>query len=278
MTAYYNFARKTPYNNCTHEQLWISSFNDSHDAFCGCTKPVTHMLSILFPEGHRDLDLTIRQILQREKEDTICLFGGTDERDGGEAQEDPGTKEKDIPDATEEEFTKIDVEDLLAAAADADTPSGEVPTLKKHKLQIPASKVHMLCPVSSKKNYKSLIQQSRKQQQCSTAGTTGEDLLHSQLLKEFAKTNQLIQISKQVQSQANLSRKRKRQQKSYHTHQKRKKSSRNVSSHSTKKVSPKKSHKHKTCKSSSSSSSSNSNNSSTTFSKSSQNSSSSSNY
>ncbi len=122
MTAFYNFARRTPYNNCTKEQLWISSFNDSHDAFCGCTKPVTHMLSILFPEGHRDLDLTIRQILQREKEDSICLFGGTDEKDGGGAPEDHGTKEPDTAGATEEEFTKIDVEDLLAAAADADEP------------------------------------------------------------------------------------------------------------------------------------------------------------
>lgn len=122
MTAYFNFARSTPYNKTTQEQLWISSFNDSHDAFCGCTKPVTHMLSILFPEGHKDIDLTIRQILKREKEDTICLFGGTEEKDGGEVPEDPGTKETDTPDATEEGFTKIDVEELLAAAEDVGEP------------------------------------------------------------------------------------------------------------------------------------------------------------
>ena len=119
MSLHFNFFRPTPYNPETKEQLWISAVTDGHDSFCGCCKPITHLLSILFPKGHKDRKLTIEQILDREIIDSQCLFGGAAEKDGGEAEEDPGTKEDTSPKEKEEEFENIDVEDLIAAAEDA---------------------------------------------------------------------------------------------------------------------------------------------------------------
>lgn len=119
MSLHFNFFRPTPYNPETKEQLWISSINDSHDSFCGCCKPITHMLSLLFPKDHKDRYISIDQILKREIKDSQCLFGGAGEKDGGEAKEDPGTEEDIQQKEKEEEFENIDVEDLIAATEDA---------------------------------------------------------------------------------------------------------------------------------------------------------------
>lgn len=120
MATYFEFFRNPAYNSTTRDQLWVSSFTDSHDSYCGCTKPISHMLSILFPPGHGDRHLTIHQILKREEQDSKCLFGGPEETSGGADAGEPTTKEKETPLKEEEEdpFTKIDVEDLLAAAAE----------------------------------------------------------------------------------------------------------------------------------------------------------------
>ena len=121
--ATFNFFRKPEYNPDTCASLWTSSITDSHDSFCGCTKPIAHLLQLIFPEGHKDLDLTIRQIIKRELEDQKCLFGGPEEGNTGEAPTDHTTKEEiNTPKEDAEGFTNIDIEDLLAAAAADEGP------------------------------------------------------------------------------------------------------------------------------------------------------------
>ena len=119
--ATFNFFRKPEYNPDTCASLWTSSITDSHDSFCGCTKPIAHLLQLIFPEGHKDLDLTIRQIIKRELEDQKCLFGGPDARSGGEVAAGPSTNvdstiKREDP---EEDFTKENIEELIAAAEKA---------------------------------------------------------------------------------------------------------------------------------------------------------------
>lgn len=123
MATYFEFFREPQYNHTTRDQLWVSAFTDSHDSYCGCTKPITHLLSIIFPPGHADRHLTIHQILKREEQDSKCLFGGLEETGGGEAEEDPTTKEdtKDLKrEDPEEGFTDIKIEDLIAAAKEGE--------------------------------------------------------------------------------------------------------------------------------------------------------------
>ncbi len=82
----------------------------------GCTQPYCHLLEQIFPEGHRDRNKTIQQIIDRDKQQ--CLFGGEDETNhgiplGGSAATVGGLKEEREP--IEEEG----LDALLAAAADA---------------------------------------------------------------------------------------------------------------------------------------------------------------
>ena len=112
----FNFFRNPAYNSETKTSLWLSGFNDTHDSFCGCCKPIAHLLSVLFPEGHKDLDLTIRQILKRETEDNKCLFGGNEDPVGG--GEDAGEGPSNAIDTKEEkeDLTEDQIEELIAAA------------------------------------------------------------------------------------------------------------------------------------------------------------------
>lgn len=125
MSLHFNFYRPPSYNSDTQNQLWTAAIADQHDAFCGCTKPISHLLSILFPEGHKDRQLTIQQILQREIQDSQCLFGGQEGKGGGEADTGATTKEEEIHLKEEEEekdhISDTEIEALLAAAAADDT-------------------------------------------------------------------------------------------------------------------------------------------------------------
>ncbi len=121
MYSHYQFYRKPCYNKETQEQLWQASFADSHDSFCGCTKPVTHLLQLFFPEGHQYRNLTIEQILQKEGEDSTCLFGGKEEKDLCGTEEGHCSKEKeDIGEQKEEDLTEEAIEELIAVADDAE--------------------------------------------------------------------------------------------------------------------------------------------------------------
>lgn len=61
-----DFIKKTKYNSDTKNQLWCSVIADSHDIWCGCPTPFAHLLSSIFPPGHRDRKLSIDEILRRD--------------------------------------------------------------------------------------------------------------------------------------------------------------------------------------------------------------------
>jgi len=113
MSAIY---KKCEYNNETQQQMWLTIVGDSHDLFCSCDKPYSHLLDSIFPEGHRDRNKTIQQIIVRDN--TQCLSGGPEEEDGGMPA---GTSAATLKRDVKEEFTEdIRIEDLLAAAENAE--------------------------------------------------------------------------------------------------------------------------------------------------------------
>ncbi len=70
-----DFFTPTPYNSTTKEQIWMSQIADGHDNICDCKHPFAHLLANIFPPGHKDRDLTINKILQRDYTEK-CLSGG----------------------------------------------------------------------------------------------------------------------------------------------------------------------------------------------------------
>lgn len=99
----------------------MSQIADSHDNICHCCHPFAHLLASIFPPGHRDRDKTINQILARDYKDK-CLSGGTEEKDhGGAASGTAGGFKPVKEENQEEDLPGEEIEDLLAAAADADT-------------------------------------------------------------------------------------------------------------------------------------------------------------
>lgn len=112
------FFKPTKYNNETKNQMWMSMIADGHDICCDCNSPFAHLLDSIFPDGHRDRNKTIEQIIQRDYQQ--CHSGGEEEENhGGAAGEEKDTqlvkKEgEDLPP------NDPDVEDLLAAVAAAE--------------------------------------------------------------------------------------------------------------------------------------------------------------
>lgn len=116
-----DFYRKTPFNVVTQNQIWMSQISDSHDNFCHCYCPFAHLLASIFPPGHKDRDLTINQILQRDYKE-LCRSGGEGEEshglaDGKDLADTGDTGLKEDPD----DLPKEEIEELLTAAANADT-------------------------------------------------------------------------------------------------------------------------------------------------------------
>lgn len=113
------FFKPTPYNGETKCQMWMSIIQDTHDIHCGCPTPYAHLLSSIFPEGHHDRNLTIQQIINRDYQ--LCRSGGEEETNHGLAlgasAANLGLKEEKEENHTGE---KGDIEELLAAAADAE--------------------------------------------------------------------------------------------------------------------------------------------------------------
>lgn len=119
MTDYPAFYRPTPYNKDTKEQIWQTTIIDIHDSFCGCCQPICHLLNLVFPPDHKDRHTSINDILSREQTYQQCLFTGEEEKDGGGENNPVGEKE-DFTNKEEKDFTNLDVDELLAAAADAE--------------------------------------------------------------------------------------------------------------------------------------------------------------
>ncbi len=108
-----SFFKPATYNGETKEQMWMSSIGDFHDSICSCCKPFAHLLRIIFPEGHRDEDKTIKQIIQR---DLKCHFGGEEDESLGLATASAGvnqTTEEEREDYIKDE----DLSELIDAAA-----------------------------------------------------------------------------------------------------------------------------------------------------------------
>lgn len=96
----------------------MSIIGDAHDLMCKCETPFAHILHNIFPEGHRDRDKTIREIIQR---DIQCLSGGTEEESHGSAGGEKEQPEERIIIEEEREEDLIPGEELeeLLRAADA---------------------------------------------------------------------------------------------------------------------------------------------------------------
>lgn len=116
MSTALNFYKFSPYDSDTKQQLWLSQMTDAHDTWCGCTEPIAHFLSAIFPPDHKDYNCTIKQIVTRRHKELQWYFGGKDERSGGEAEEGPSTKENIKQTKEDEDFADLNVEELIAAA------------------------------------------------------------------------------------------------------------------------------------------------------------------
>lgn len=115
-----DFHNTTRFNLETKDQLWMSILADSHDIYCDCDTPFAHLLSNLFPPGHRDRKLTVDQILLRDYKQK-CRSGGKEEDGHGLADTTivaaaPGPEEN----AAEDLFQEGDVTELLNAVEDAE--------------------------------------------------------------------------------------------------------------------------------------------------------------
>lgn len=121
MSTPFQFYRPSEYNSETKFQLWTTALIDQHDAWCSCCRPMAHLLSGLFPPDHKDYNLTIKQIIEREYNTPLCHFSGEEERNFGEGATGHGTEE--IPtkeEDKEEEKEDLDIEGLIAAAEEAE--------------------------------------------------------------------------------------------------------------------------------------------------------------
>lgn len=141
--------------------------------------------------------------------------------------------------------------------------SGEDHKYKTLQLKTPQHFQNMMYPILSQRQYKSEIQQNKKQPASYTAGMLEEASLHKMLLKECQATSKLIQLSNQIRTSYHPKEEKQQGQHS-RTHKKAKKKSRHVSSRSSKKIPTKKPKKQQTSSSSSTDSDSSSSNSSTT--------------
>lgn len=107
------------YNALGRQQLWIDGCINSHDIWCGCDRPLVHFISAILPVGHKDRDLTIQELINR---DLPCHSGGIAAAAGGQTTdsesqlEGTGTNIEDL----EKIFSEDTIDELIAAAA-ADT-------------------------------------------------------------------------------------------------------------------------------------------------------------
>lgn len=111
-----DFYQPTTYNLDTQNQIWLSQLADSHDIWCKCHSPFSHLLASIFPPGHQDRDLSINQILQRDYKETKCHFGGGGEEKGFGTN--IGPTEKDGQEEKGDTIKEEDLDALFAAAAE----------------------------------------------------------------------------------------------------------------------------------------------------------------
>lgn len=115
MTQNYYF-EPPRYNALTRQQIWIDGCTHSHDTWCGCNKPIAHFIASVLPLGHKDRDLTIKEILLRDLEQS-CHSGGTAATAFGIEKTDTHTEGRNTTDI--EDLEKIFSEDALEELIDA---------------------------------------------------------------------------------------------------------------------------------------------------------------
>lgn len=121
MTTHLKFYRPTPYSAETKQQIWSTIITDAHDMHCGCTEPISHLINDLIPPDHPDRHITIDQLVRKNHRRQLCLFGGKEEKDGGEADADHSTKDATTQKEEKlEDLTDEGIEELIAAADDAE--------------------------------------------------------------------------------------------------------------------------------------------------------------
>jgi len=113
-----DFYQPTKFNPETLNQIWMSQLADSHDIWCDCNGPFAHLLASIFPPGHQDRDKTINDILKRDYKKWYS-GGDAEGRDGGATTTAANTLKEEKEEGCQD-TEKEDIEDLLAAAEDAE--------------------------------------------------------------------------------------------------------------------------------------------------------------
>lgn len=113
-----DFFTPTPFNNTTKQQIWMSIIADGHDNICHCCHPFAHLLANIFPPGHKDRNLTINQILERDLKEKWHSGGEEGESFGGTTKK-VDIKEKITTEDEKQPTEEEEIDGLLAAAADA---------------------------------------------------------------------------------------------------------------------------------------------------------------
>lgn len=111
-----DFWSTTTFNPETKNQLWMSIIADSHDSICNCKTPFAHLLANIFPPGHKDRNLSINQILERDYIE-LCRSGGTEEGSHGMVAGGASAATTHIKDE-EEDLPGDEIEKLLEEAAE----------------------------------------------------------------------------------------------------------------------------------------------------------------
>ena len=97
----------------------MSILSDTHELVCNCHFPFAHLLSIIFPLGHSDRNLTINQILLRDYKEKCHSGGAGDASSGMVAAAGPPEKE-DTKRNTDGQEEDADLAALLAAVEEDD--------------------------------------------------------------------------------------------------------------------------------------------------------------
>lgn len=110
-----DYHRPCTYNQDTKDQLWMSVLSDTHDIHCSCNTPFAHLLSIIFPIGHSDRNLTINQILSRDFKE-LCRSGGGAGNAAGYPIASTSAPKEEKEHTEENQDTTEDLEKLFAVA------------------------------------------------------------------------------------------------------------------------------------------------------------------
>ena len=94
----------------------MSQITNKHNNICHCKHPFAHLLTNIFPPGHKNRTLSINQILQRDYQEK-CLSGRGATSAG--TNPDNGDLKKDLELTKGNHIKNADLKDLIAARKSA---------------------------------------------------------------------------------------------------------------------------------------------------------------